>query len=73
VETTFSQNKTFPNSRIQDERLCWMEGAELPPGFLNPAILLINVFIGWASTVLTRMKRVTWKGRHILTVSPLPR
>jgi hypothetical protein len=39
----------------------------------NPAILLINVFIGWTSTVLTRMKRVTWKGRRILTASPPPR
>ena len=39
----------------------------------NPVILLINVFIGWTSTVFTRMKRVTWKGRRILTASPPPR
>ncbi|GEM_PF-3538468 len=33
---------------------------------INPVILLTNALIGLASIVLTKMKRVTWKGRNIL-------
>lgn len=39
---------------------------------LNPFILVTNTFIGWASTILTKMNRLTWKGR-LLRASPPPR